>query len=148
MTGRVVELARRPGKDEPMELQMALTLVEGDGLAEDYGKNERRQVTLISAEQWKDVESDLGQSLPWHTRRANVLVEGVTLDPAVGGALRIGDCELEILGETVPCGLMDQLCPGLREALGPDHRGGVYGRVARGGIIEPGAEVKYFPPEH
>ena len=78
---------------------------------------------------------DLGQDLPWHTRRANVLTEGIDLAATIGKRLRIGEVEIDVHDETRPCKLMDELCPGLRQALKPDKRGGVVGEVVRPGVI-------------
>jgi MOSC domain-containing protein YiiM len=37
---------------------------------------------------------------------------------------------------------MDDAAPGLQQALSPDRRGGVYGKIVQGGVIKLGDEVK------
>ena len=59
-----------------------------------------------------------------------------------GQRLRIGAVLFEVLGETRPCGLMDDVCQGLGDALAPDWRGGVFSRVLEGGEIRVGDPVE------
>lgn len=107
--------------------------------------SEDRGITLISGPQWQQVQADLAvdgdAALPWHTRRANVLVDAVELGPLIGKTVRIGDVRVEVTGETEPCGLMDKLHSGLRTALMPDCRGGVTGRILDDGVIHVGDAV-------
>jgi MOSC domain-containing protein YiiM len=98
-------------------------------------------VTFISAQQWHDVIQELGIDLPWHTRRANLLIAGLDLPSSIGQRLQIGACLFRIHGETEPCQRMDDLQPGLRQILQPTLRGGVWGRVVQGGILEIGGPV-------
>jgi MOSC domain-containing protein YiiM len=37
---------------------------------------------------------------------------------------------------------MDEAAPGLQNALSPNHRGGVYGKIVQGGVIRVGDSVK------
>jgi len=66
------------------------------------------------------------------------------MDPASEGRLIEGQGP-EIRGETRPCERMDEACPGLREALLPESRGGVFGIVLRGGEVETGDTVTLEP---
>lgn len=111
------------------------------GLAGDLRSSPDRGVTLISAPQWRQTMMELGADLPWHTRRANVLVDAASLAPLIGRRIRIGEVEVDVKAETKPCGVMDKLHQGLRQALVPDCRGGVYGRIVRGGAIAIGDAV-------
>jgi MOSC domain-containing protein YiiM len=52
-----------------------------------------------------------------------------------GSHLRIGNCLLEIRGETRPCERMEEAAHGLKSALSSDWRGGVFAGVLRGGVI-------------
>jgi len=117
--------------------------VEGDS----RGKPGRRQVTLLSSESWAKACAELGEDLPWMTRRANLLVSGLEFTPAhVGSILRFGQLVLEITRETDPCSRMDQARPGLRAALEPDWRGGVCCRVIAAGEIALGQRGQLFSP--
>lgn len=121
----------------------AADAVVGGGLQGDLQVSLDRGVTLISSRQWKAVTSELGVELPWYTRRANVLIDADGLGGLIGKNVRIGAVELEIRGETRPCGLMDQLHDGLRQALVPDCRGGVHGKVVKGGTVRVGDVVQF-----
>ena len=111
-----------------------------------------RQVTVLSLEAWRAALDDLPgrPDLPWTARRANLLVEGVRLPRAKGGLLAIGEVELEVTHQTVPCRRMDEAHDGLLKALHPEWRGGVSCRVARAGTVRVGdlVEVLRAPPEH
>ena len=138
----VESLAVRTAKRGPMrEIDSAEVQVDG-GLAGDWHVTANRGLTFLSAEQWAQVQRDMERELPWHTRRANVLIAGTTLGHWVGRRVRVGTIEVEILAETEPCGLMDEIQPGLRAALEPECRGGVYGRVRRGGRLSVGDRIE------
>ena len=135
-------IAVRGASRAPMrELQEASVTVT-DGIVEDYRGAGLRQVTFIDAGQWRQVVGELGVDLPWHTRRANLLVDGLDLPAMVGSRLRIGDCLFEIHGETEPCERMDELQAGLRAGLVPKMRGGVWGKVLVSGQLRVGQSVE------
>ena len=48
------------------------------------------------------------------------------------------NCLVRILGETTPCEQMEEAQPGLRNALRPDWRAGVFGEIVEGGPIRIG----------
>ena len=136
---RVTGLSVRRNKADPPEERPSITIDPSEGVHDDHGRGAKRQVTIIAHESWRDTEGVIGHGIPWTTRRANVLVEGLDLSTLlVGGVLRLGACSIEILGETFPCDLMDRLEPGLKAALLPETRGGVYGRVVDEGTISVG----------
>jgi MOSC domain-containing protein YiiM len=101
-----------------------------------------RQVTVISADSWRDACQDLGMEVPWTKRRANLVLGGIELRDTEGGLILIGDVLLEIAGENPPCRVMDIQQDGLREALKPDWRAGVSCRVLAGGKIKVGDAVR------
>ncbi len=102
-----------------------------------------RQVTLLAREGWEAACKQLGTTLPWTTRRANVLVEGVPLASSVGRWLRVGEAVLEVVEEAQPCELMEKLRPGLRAALVKEWRGGVCCKVVIAGDLKVGDAVKF-----
>jgi hypothetical protein len=55
-------------------------------------------------------DREMAPPLAWTCRRANLLVEGVRLPRAKGAVLTFGDdVVLKVIGETVPCGRMDEV---------------------------------------
>ena len=110
-------------------------LVTGKGLDVETRGGGVRQVTLLSVEAWDDVCAELGAELPWHTRRANLFIGGIDLAATVGCVVTIGEARLRIHGESKPCNVMDQQHQGLRAALRPHGRGGVFAEVLTGGTI-------------
>ncbi|ABD26406.1 conserved hypothetical protein [Novosphingobium aromaticivorans DSM 12444] len=111
------------------------------------GKSGRRQVSLIEAESWQAALAALqlsaDQWLPWHVRRANLLVEGIRLPREAGKVIAIGSTlRIETTCECDPCSRMDEILPGLKLALMLDWRGGVLGRVLTDGEIAIGDEVR------
>jgi len=122
--------------------------VEG-GLHGDFrgavkpGARGRRQVTLIERDDWEAAMREVGHTIAWQERRANLLVEALDLPQVPGVRLRIGaDVVLEITRETDPCERMEALAPGLRAALSMDWRGGACTRVKTGGRIAVGDEIR------
>ncbi len=122
--------------------------VRGDlrGAIRPGGKG-RRQISLVEAESWDAALADLALSadrtLPWHERRANLLVHGIRLPREAGKVIAIGESlRIEVTCECDPCSRMDEILPGLKAALLPDWRGGVLGRVLTDGDIAIGDEVR------
>ena len=120
----------------------SLELTPENGIAGNVRTTSKRQVTFLGAEQWREALATLNAALPWQTRRANILLEGVRMPDLLGQTLAIGEVVVEIKGETEPCEVMDRQYQGLRRALEPECRGGVYGRVVQGGVICVGDEVR------
>jgi MOSC domain-containing protein YiiM len=145
---------RHRSRGTMLELPRAEVTRSG-GVADDVrGRPGRRQVTVLSLEDWQAACAQAGRpELPWTTRRANLLVTGIDLaalerNAGERGLLRIGTVELEVTGETAPCERMDEACPGLRAALAGAGRGGVTCRVRRGGELAAGDPVQRGYPRH
>lgn len=125
-----------------MSLLGAVGITVEGGLAGDYRGGTRRQVTILGLEDWLEAAAESGTpQLPWTVRRANLLVSGLRFPQRAGWRIGIGAVRLEVLGETEPCGRMDEQQSGLTAALGPNWRGGVFCRVLQGGDIEVGQDV-------
>jgi MOSC domain-containing protein YiiM len=140
--GRLAGIARRDKKRTAMQLLQQAEISTQTGVALDFrGKHGDRQVTVISADVWRQVCIELGTEIPWTTRRANLLVEGLELPRQPRGEIRIGDVLLEVTGETDPCSRMEEQCAGLKAVLQADWRGGVTCRVVRGGHVSVGDAV-------
>lgn len=141
--GRLEAIWLKRTRRAPMDPAQRARLIAGQGLEGDANLGKKRPVTLLSIEQWRDVCRDLGTDLDASVRRANLLVSGVCLRESQGRTLRIGDCRILVRGETRPCGAIDDPYPGLRAALDPEWRGGVYGEVVGGGEIAIGDPVRW-----
>jgi MOSC domain-containing protein YiiM len=139
--GIVKGIAVRDASRAPMKEQQQVEVTLQHGIVQDYRGTGLRQVTFLDIGQWQEVLAALGIDLPWYTRRANVLIEGIDLPATVGWRLQVGACRFAIGGETTPCERMDEIQPGLRRTLTPALRGGVWGKVLQGGMLRVGDEV-------
>ncbi len=111
-------------------------LDEQCGLVGDCcGKSKKRQITLLSLNDWQAACVSLGIKLPWQARRANLLIDQLPLYQSTGARIQLGEAVLEITGETDPCERMEEAHPGLLQALQPRWRGGVTCKILQGGII-------------
>lgn len=136
--GMIRAIAIKTAESGPMrEVEDAVAEIDG-GLVGGVKPSPDRGITFLATAQWRQVMGELNANLPWHTRRANVLIEAESLGHLIGKRLRFGEVEVQIINETRPCGLMDQFLPGLKDALKSDCRAGVYGRVIRGGAFRVG----------
>jgi MOSC domain-containing protein YiiM len=142
MSARLIGIARRDKPRAPMEMLPRVRVTTSTGIEGDCrGVIQDRNVTLIFREDWEAACRDLQRDLPWVTRRANLLVEGLTGFKRVGAQLKVGSVLLEVAEENPPCRVMDILAEGLGAALQPDWRGGVACRVLRDGMIALGDSV-------
>jgi MOSC domain-containing protein YiiM len=144
--GRLLQISIRQEAHGYALLPDAVCISKSSGITGNFrGKRKqgegRRQVTILSKEQWVAACKDIGATLPWTVRRANFLVDGITFSMEdAGRKLILGGSEvvLTITGETTPCQRMDEVWQGLTKALTPDWRGGVTCRVDIGGSIAVG----------
>lgn len=153
MNGRLGGIARHDRPRGAIEMLDGVSVTRELGVRGDLrgairpGKSGRRQISLIEAESWDAALADLDlsadQLVPWHVRRANLLVHGIRLPREAGKIIAIGKTlRIETTCECDPCSRMDEILPGLKLALMPDWRGGVLGRVLTDGEIAIGDEVR------
>ena len=135
---QLLDIAFRPRSRAPMQTKVEAMVSKVAGVEDDFrGKPGKRQVTVLSAEQWQLTCNEVGTTLPWTVRRANLLVDGISFDSTmVGQQIKIGQLILLITRETDPCPRMDAQHQGLTQALTPDWRGGVCCRVIADGRIK------------
>lgn len=127
-----------------IELQAAEITLE-KGVENDFrGKPGKRQVTLLSAERWAEACQAVGETLPWTTRRANLLVEGIDFDALEGQQLRVGQAILQVNGECEPCSRMDEAKAGLQKAMKPRLRAGLLATVLVPGNIKVGDKAELY----
>lgn len=140
---KLVAIAYKTVKRGPMKEVLCANVTQHSGVEKDvFGRPGKRQVTVLSLQQWQAACQSINADLVWTIRRANLLVDGLSFSPAdVGKQLRIGDLSLEITGETDPCKKMEMAHPGLELALTPDWRGGVTCRVLNDAMIHLGDPV-------
>ena len=131
-----------------VSLHSEAMITRKNGVVGDWrGKPGKRQVTLMSLADWRAACAELGVDLPWQTRRANLLVDALSLYQSTGSRIVLGEAVLEVTGETDPCERMEQAQPGLFQALARGWRGGVTCRVIADGAIRSGMAVSLIPPQ-
>ena len=144
---KLIAIALTERRMAPMVLQNEADLSIEAGIAGDArGTEKLRQVSVLFEGDWKEACAEIGQELPWTTRRANFLVNGEN-PKRLGARLEIGDVILEVTEETEPCALMERAARGLRGALKPGWRGGVCCRVIQGGHVAVGNELDIQLPQ-
>ena len=154
VSGKVASLHLHPQEPgESLTAVQSIELVEGKGIqgnpryfgrvSRSTGKPSRRQVTLIEREVWDALLHETGSDAPPSTRRANLMVSGISLANTRKRVLRIGETRLEIAGETKPCERMEDAVPGLRAAMYDDWRGGAFAKVLTGGEVRIGDVVEW-----
>lgn len=127
-----------------MDRVMFAEAVEGRGLAGNANQGGKRQVTIIDEARWREAQEELGVEVDPSARRANVMLRGIDLEDSRGRMLRIGRSVVRIYNETRPCEQMDEAQEGLRQALAVRWRGGAYGEVVEGGVIQEGDEAEWL----
>ncbi len=128
---KLIAIAYKTEKRGAMITTESANVTQKSGVENDiFGRPGKRQVTVMSLQQWQQACNEIDKNLPWFTRRANLLVDGLSFSAQdQGKQLVIGELILEITGETDPCKKMEMAYPGLEKALLPDWRGGVTCRV-------------------
>lgn len=147
VSGLLRAIATRAAKRAPMVGHEVVEVDRHTGLHGDFGRKPgKAQVTILSEEAWQAACREVGVTLAWTLRRANLLVTGIPVQPVVGARITIGTVVLEVTGETDPCRRMEEAHPGLQRALTPEARGGVRCRILAGGRIRAGDSVDWMLP--
>lgn len=148
---KLIGIATREVNKAPMQVHTQCQITDV-GLAGNFFarldkiQKSSRQVTILSHEQWDEAMAEVGQDLPWHVRRANLCLSGYSFsEKDIGGSLLIGrSVLLDITGELEPCPRMDEIYPGLQQALRSPFSGGVACRVSYPGTIYVGDGITRF----
>ena len=130
----------------PMDPVPSAKVVSGRGIVSNANQGGKRQVTIVSSKNWKDVTAPLGATPDPRLRRANLLVSDVDFVDSRGKLLKIGTVRIRIYGETRPCEQMEAAVPGLQEAMSVPWGGGAFGEVLDDGEIAVGDAVTLTAP--
>lgn len=134
----------KPVKGEPLQEVERASVRSNHGLIGNAEQGGRRQVTVLSAEDWEAANAQAGSELDPSARRANILVTGLgDLVESTGQVLKVGGARIQVTGETRPCSLMDAAHQGLRAAMEVSWRGGVHGIVLNDADLAVGDEVSW-----
>jgi MOSC domain-containing protein YiiM len=95
----------------------------------------KRQILIMDLETLQNLELEPG------TLKENITTCGLKVpDLREGHRVRAGEALLEVTGPCHPCHLMDEIRPGLQEAL--RGRRGILCRVVEGGTVRPGDRIE------
>ena len=139
--GRIEQIWIKRFRRGPMDAVPAAELIADRGIVGNANQGGRRQVTIIEQEVWERLMADLDAAIDPSARRANLMLSGIRLKGMRGHILEIGECRLQLLGETKPCERMDEALPGLKAAMYPEWWGGAFAAVVTGGIVNVGDTV-------
>ena len=143
MSGKLEAIWLKRAHRGPMDPRPSATLIAGKGVEGSVGRSSRRQVTIIEREVWDALMRATNSDAPPSTRRANLMVSGISLVDTRKRILRIGATRLEIAGETKPCERMEEAVPGLQRAMYANWGGGAFAKVLTGGEIRVGDDVAW-----
>ncbi|VAW49286.1 hypothetical protein MNBD_GAMMA04-1739 [hydrothermal vent metagenome] len=143
---KLIGIATHVHSKAPITKHQSIQVSLESGLENDFRgqQNPKTQVTLLSAKTWDNICQSLNTSLDWSERRANLLIDDLDFSEGkalIGQHIQVGKLLLEITAETDPCERMEQLCPGLKNALTPNWHGGVRCQVLKEGGIQLGDNV-------
>ena len=137
--GRVEAIWLKRAHRGPMDTVSSATAVEGQGLQGSVDRSRRRQISIMDLSAWRAALDEIGGDADPSRRRANVLLSGIDLEQTRSRVLLLGrDARIAIGGELTPCERLDEVIDGLRAAMRPHWRGGVFGQVLSGGEIRVG----------
>ena len=140
-TGKVLAIQLSKERRQPMTSTEAATAIADVGIEGDRHAQRgfARQVLIMDKETLDLLGLSPGQI------KENITVEGVDLNGIrPGQVFFFGDeVTMEATGDCEPCGLMDEIRPGLREML--QGRRGILAMVLNGGELRVGDSVRVEP---
>jgi MOSC domain-containing protein YiiM len=146
-SGEIVKIWIKRAHRGVMDSVERAEAIAGRGLIGNADQGRRRQITIIDEAAWCEAAAETGHDVDPSKRRANVMLRGIPLANSRGKLLRLGACLVRILGETRPCEQMEEAQAGLRKALSPNWRAGVFGEIVEGGRIAVGDDAELVEAE-
>lgn len=150
--GRVVGIYIGPEPERGMRPVTEVVAVAGRGLEGDRyfqaaeGANPNQELTLIESERVAAAAAESGVNISPEDTRRNILTADVSLDRLLGKRFRIGEVEVEALEPNPPCLHLAELAG--KPLLKPlARRGGVRGRIVKGGVIRAGDPITEGAPD-
>ena len=140
ITGKILGLFIKPGSGQPMQPVPSISLIARKGIEGDnaFGRN-RRQVLIVDQAILDKFDLRPGDL------RENITLEGVDLNTIqTGSTMDLGSSILLVQGECTPCSQMDDIRPGLQDALRSQR--GILASVEVGGSVRIGDAVLISPP--
>lgn len=135
--GAVVSLQICAAHRSPMEKRETVRAIADRGLEGDRHAQAgaERQVLLM------DEETLAAFGLSAGSVKENITTRGIALNTLESGTrLRIGDALVELTKSCTPCSRMDEIRPGLREAL--QGQRGMLARVVESGTLHIGDSIE------
>jgi MOSC domain-containing protein YiiM len=141
MSARLVSVNTNDSKEFRKLPRAEARLVAGFGLEGDrHAGRPDRQVSILNAETVAEL-ADKGMPVTPGVLGENITVEGVpVMRLAQGTRLRIGEAELEIVGDRPSCREMLEVHRDALKAM--TGRAGKMARVVRGGTVRPGDPIE------
>lgn len=143
-TGKLEAIWLKRMRRGPMDPVERAALKANLGLVGNANQGGKRQVTLIEQEMWQRLMAEMGADLEPSARRANLMLSGIRLAQTQTRILRIGNCRIQIWGETKPCEQMEAAWTGLKDAMYGNWGGGAFGVVLDDGEIAVGDAVEWI----
>jgi MOSC domain-containing protein YiiM len=144
--GRVVGIYIGPEPERGMRAVTEVVAVAGRGLEGDRyfqaaeGASPTDEITLIESEGVAAAADESGVDITLEDTRRNIVTADVDLDSLLGKRFQVGEVEVEALEANPPCRHLAELAG--KALLKPlARRGGVRGRIVRGGVIRPGDPI-------
>ncbi len=147
MSARLVSVNTNSTKEFRKLPRIAGRLIEDFGLEGDrHAGRPLRQVSILNAETVTEL-AEAGMPVEPGVLGENLTLEGMPVMQLVDGSrLRIGDAELEIVGDRPACReLLEVHANALKALVG---RTGKMARVVRGGTVRPGDPIELIEEPH
>lgn len=149
--GHVVDVYIGPEPERPMQRVSEVVAVAGRGLEGDRhfqaisNGQPTAEITLIESEAIEAATAESGVEIQLEDTRRNIITSGVRLAELLGKRFRVGDAEIEALEPNPPCRHLAELAG--KPLLKPlARRGGVRGRIVKGGVIGTGDPIEPGEP--